>query len=119
MSQINCLPRPAFWKVPDYINNMDDNRDVIYQQQVLQQPQQQQIHTTPMPRKSSLTLYRGSRPHGEKIKKRVRFKDFDENDHHQYNYQNDYSQQPLHYNNQTKLNNVRIIFYFLYSFMFI
>ncbi|KAM7359092.1 PDZ_signaling and DUF4749 domain-containing protein Zasp66 isoform 3-T3 [Cochliomyia hominivorax] len=113
MSQINCLPRPAFWKVPDYINKMDDddNNKNVYEQQI--QPQTQQTFNPTnflMPRKSSLTLNRDCRPQSEKIKKRVRFKDFDENDYndHQQNDHNHYTPQYVHHIDQTKTNNVQV-----------
>ncbi|XP_065359144.1 uncharacterized protein Zasp66 isoform X2 [Calliphora vicina] len=92
MSQINCLPRPAFWKVPDYINIMDDNKNVY---------EQQKQFTSPTPRKSSLTLYRDSRPQHEKIKKRVRFKDVDDNDYHHH-------QQHLHHFDNSNTNKVQV-----------
>lgn len=102
MSQINCLPRPAFWKVPGYINNMDDNKNLYNQQH----PQQQ--YKYPTPRKSSLTMYRDSRPHNEKIKKRVRFKDVDDNDYQQHHH-ND-QQHHLHHFDHSTTNNVRFFF---------
>lgn len=89
------MPRPAFWKVPDYINNMGDNKIELNQQQI-QHAQQQ--YKYPIPRKSSLTLYRDSRSQNEKIKKRVRFKDFDEHD---------YQQHHLHQFDHAATNNVR------------
>lgn len=73
MSQINCLPRPAFWKVPDYINKMY-NENAYKQEQI----------PFPTPRKSSLTVYRNPKPHNQNVKKRVRFKDID--DDHQYHH---------------------------------
>ncbi|XP_037825170.1 uncharacterized protein LOC119613257 isoform X7 [Lucilia sericata] len=101
MSQINCLPRPAFWKVPDYINIMDDHKNVY--DLPIQTTQQQQF-ISPTPRKSSLTLCRDSRPQNEKIKKRVRFKDVVDNEHHQQQHQ----QQQLHYYNNSSTNNVQV-----------
>ena len=67
------MPRPAFWKVPDYINKMDSEN--AYEQEHV---------FYPTPRKSSLTVYRDSKPQNQKKKKRVRFKDID--DEHQYHY---------------------------------
>lgn len=64
MSQINYLPRPAFWKVPEYINNNMEKREL-------------HVHIEKQPAATKPVLVsRGSIPRYEKTKKRVRFRDF-------------------------------------------
>lgn len=101
MSQINCLPRPAFWKVPEYVNTLDGNESV-YDEQVQQ-------YLSSAPRKSSLTLHRDSRAQHEKIKKRVRFKDVDGSEYQTRHHQPD---EPIRqqYQKHSTRNNVRFLF---------